>query len=272
MKWIKTHKLITFLIVVVLVTFIFLMTAIATGGQGNFITRLLNTGVSATTEPLVKAARGISDNVTGIFSYKELQEENRALKEENNQLKQKVTDSALSANQLEELKNLTKALNYKGIKSSKDIVSGDVISMDGTNWMNLFTINVGTESGVKIGNVVTCGEGLIGRVIDTGSGWSKVVAVIDEANKVSFKISRNLKQIGIVSGSSDGKLKGYMLDASANIAEGDVIITSGMGMYPEGIEIGKISKIKYDSDTQLKTIEVKSSVNFKTLQKVVVIL
>ena len=33
-----------------------------------------------------------------------------------------------------------------------------------------------------------------------------------------------------------------MLDSRSDVGEGDIIITSGMGEYPAGIIIGKVSK------------------------------
>jgi rod shape-determining protein MreC len=138
--------------------------------------------------------------------------------------------------------------------------------------MNIFTINVGSDEGVEVGDIVVCGEGLVGRVSAVGGNWSKVTSIIDESSKVSFKLSGNLQVIGIVEASSDGVLTGFMLDSEAKLNEGDGIITSGMGVYPAGIEIGKITKVRYDSDEQLLKVDIKPSVEFESLQKVSVIL
>lgn len=272
MKWIKSHKLISFLLAVIILSLLLLAGSVAMGGSGNVITRFAATVYTAVEKPFSGIAGGISDNVSGIFSYKDIQAENEALKEENQKLKEQVTSLTLSANELKELKNLSKVLNYKGISGTRDIVSADVVSMDGTNWMNVFTINAGTESGIKAGSVVMNGDGLVGRVQDAGKGWAKVVSMIDESSKITFKIAGNLKLIGVVEGSKDGVLSGFMLDSSAKVSEGDRLVTSGMGVYPAGIEIGRITKVRYDSDEQLQKISVKSSVDFKSLQKVSVIL
>ena len=81
-----------------------------------------------------------------------------------------------------------------------------------------------------------------------------------------------MKLIGVVEGSSDGTLSGFMLDSNAKVEEGDRLVTSGMGLFPAGIEIGRITKVRYDSDEQLQKVDIKSSVDFKSLQKVAVIL
>lgn len=272
MKWIKNHKLISFLLAAVLLGLLILAGSAATGGRGNAVTRLVNTVYTAVEKPISSVASGISDQISGIFSYKELQKENEALQRENQELKEQIAGLSLSANELKELKRLSQVLNYKGIGGSNDIVSADVVSMDGTNWMNLFTINAGTEEGIREGSVVVSGEGLVGRVHSAGKGWAKVVSLIDESSRITFKVSDDLKLIGVVEGSSDGTMSGFMLDSRAKVSEGDRLETSGMGVFPAGIEIGKITKVRYDSDEQLQKISVKSSVDFKSLQKVTVIL
>jgi len=272
MKWIKSHKLISFLIAVILVSLVVLLSSVASAGEGNPVSRALNSIYTAIERPISAVAGGISDNISGIFSYRELQKENEELKKQNEELEQQVTSLTLSAHELKELKRLSKVLNYKGINSAKDLVSADVVSLDGTNWMNIFTINVGTDEGIEVDDVVVCGEGLVGRVSAAGTGWAKVTSIIDESSKVSFKLSGNLQIIGIVEASSDGILSGYMLDSEAKIHEGDELITSGMGVYPAGIQIGKVTKVRYDSDEQLLRVDIKPSVEFESLQKVSVIL
>ena len=272
MKWIKNHKLISFLLAVILLSLLFLAGSVAAGGSGNIVTGVFNRIYTAIERPVTAVAGGISDNVSGIFSYQQLQKENEALKEENQKLKEQVPGLTLSANELKELKTLSKVLNFKGISGSGDIVSADVVSMDGANWMNIFTINVGTESGVSPDSIVICGEGLVGKVHSAGKGWAKVISMIDESSRITFKVSGNLKLIGVVEGSSDGTLSGFMLDSNAKVEEGDRLVTSGMGLFPAGIEIGRITKVRYDSDEQLQKVDIKSSVDFKSLQKVAVIL
>jgi len=93
--------------------------------------------------------------------------------------------------------------------------------MDGANWFNLFTINRGTESGVYPDAIVVTGDGLTGRVLETGQGWSKVIGIIDESNKVSFKVLRDPTLLGVLHGDGLSGLTGYMLDGKASVIEGE---------------------------------------------------
>lgn len=272
MKWIKEHKLISFLLAVIIITLTVLIASLVSGGKGNPVSNFFGTILNTVEKPFASAGDGISSTVSGMFSYKDLQKQIDELEEENTKLREQVTNLTLSANQLQELTELKDALGYKNSTSTGKIVSGDVVSMDGTNWMNIFTINIGTESGIKEGNIVVSGEGLVGRISSTGKGWSKVVSIIDESSKISFKISGNLSLIGITEASKDGKIEGFMLDSKATVSEGDRLITSGMGTYPAGIDIGKITKVRYDSNSQLERVTIKPSVDFMSLQKVSVLI
>lgn len=272
MRWIKEHKLISVLIAIIAISFVVLLSSIISSMGANPVSGLFKGVIVKIEKPVAGVLGNVSDSVTGMFSYKTLQEENDRLKEENEALKQQLQSASLSANELKELKSLSKVLNYKGISGKDDIVSADIAEMNGNQWMNIFTIDQGSDSGISEGCVVISGEGLVGRVSECGKNWAKVVSIIDERTKISFKLFGNLQIIGIVEGSTDGTLAGFMLDAEANVEEGDRIVTSGMGVYPAGIEIGKITKVKYDSDAQLKRVNIKPSVEFKSLQKVSVIL
>lgn len=91
----------------------------------------------------------LRDNLGGVFSYRQLMKENEKLKEENSKLKQQINQMTLTANELQKLKALEKALNYDFIKGESDIVTAKITSFDGTNWTNSFVIDRGSESKIK---------------------------------------------------------------------------------------------------------------------------
>ena len=271
MRWIREHKLIAGLLAILLaLVLIFLLTA---GNTGNdTVTGAVNKGMSLISEPFTAATRTIRENVSGLFSYRQLQEEIEALTAEKEALELELAQSALTRNELEELRELSGLLNYDYTEKKFKVVTADITSFDGSNWTNIFTINCGTEAGIEIGDVVINGDGLIGKISKAGEGWAQVVSVIDDGTKVSFMTARDRKLLGVVEGNQQGKINGYMLKGNATVAEGDIIITSGMGTYPAGLEIGTIQTITYNSDTLLKEITVEPAVDFRSLKKVSVIL
>lgn len=272
MRFIREHKLLSAFIAVILVLFIIMVASYKTGGTGGPIARNVENAMVTIQKPFSSAGDAIKSNIKGIFKYKALLKENEELKEQIAALERENIKNSLTQNELNELRELTNVFNYESIGDSGSTVAASIVSLDGSNWFNLFTIDRGIESGIKTGSIVVNGDGLVGRVKEAGEGWSKVVSIIDDSNHVSFMVQRDMSLVGIVSGETDENLSGFMIDGEASVIEGDILVTSNIGIYPPGIKIGKVLSVNYNSDTQLKLVEIEPSVSFKSLQKVAVIL
>lgn len=269
MRWIKEHKLITCIVAVILALAVIFGISLSSGGSG-IAGKSVNGAVAAGEEVTNSGMSGIKGVFTGVLRFKELQAENEALRAEVEKLQGEIIEAEVSKEQIKQLKSLSKALDYKAVEKG-DPVAADIIAFDGSTWLNTFTINRGTNAGIEKNDVVVCGTGLVGRVKEAGKNWAKVVAVVDENSKTSFTVMRDSEILGMVTGDGKGKLSGYVLDADSSIIEGDVLLTTGMGMYPAGIEMGTVTKVDYNADTQIKNIKVEPSVNFRGITKVVVI-
>ena len=272
MNWIKEHKLISMLLAVLLALGVVFAISVSKGDQNSGPVKAIRQGVTCVTNKLSSISDSIGDNIRGIFAYKSLEKENDKLKKENIELKLQLAENLISKEELSDLASLSEVLNYKSILGEFSTVTGSISSKDQSNWMYSFTIDRGTESGIKPGNTVVNERGLIGIVESTGNGWSRISSAVESTNKISFKVVENNEQIGIVTGGKNGRLDGYMLDSSAKVSVGNKIITSGVGKFPGGISIGTITKVEINEITLLKEIVVKTDVDFNTLDKVVVIL
>lgn len=272
MRWIREYKLISALLAILLALVIIFCVSVARGGTDSSATDVVSKGMNVVSGGLSSVADTIKKNVFGIFAYKKLEADIEELQKENNSLKRQLAEAKIEKEQLDQLEELSQLLNYEYTKKEFKIVSADVTSLDGANWTNVFTINIGSEMGVEVGDAVVNGMGLVGKIQDTGKGWSKVTSIIDDNSKVSFKLARDSKQLGVVAGNAMGEVSGYMLDSGSLVSQGDTIITSGLGTYPEGLEIGTVQDVAYNSNTLLKEVTVEPAVNFKSLEKVSVIL
>lgn len=230
---------------------------------GNIITpvqNVFNSGVNK-----------VEENISFIANLKNLKTENEELKEEVESLKKEVLDLNISRTELEELKNLKYALNYIEDTDKQNTISASLIGKEPGNWFNIFTINAGENAGIRKDNIVLNSDGLIGRIYEVGDNWSKVISIIDSNSSVSFEIMRDSSLQGIVTGSINNEITGYLFDPLADIIVGDKIITSGLGIYPEGIVVGEVIEVDKSEDNLLKTIKVEPSVDFKRITKVLVI-
>ena len=207
-----------------------------------------------------------------LFNFSKIAEENDILKQEIEVLEKEVIETRLHRDELEELRGLKFALNY--IEEDEDFqpIAANISAKSSSNWFDVFTIDVGEKHGISPNSIVLASNGLVGRVFDVGGNWAKVISVIDSNSSVSFQVLRNRSYQGIISGSITNELQGYLFDPTAEVVVGDKLITSGLGMYPEGIMIGEVIEVSKSSDQLLKTVTVEPAVNFQRLNKVLVII
>jgi rod shape-determining protein MreC len=185
--------------------------------------------------------------------------------------------SKLTSEEYAELKTISEHMNIADSAAEKKPVAADVITYNNTDTFNIFTIDVGSEAGVKRDSVVICGNGLVGRVISVDKGWARVVSITDENNRIGFQVTeqkdgKNVNFLGLCSGDGEGNMKGNLIDEEGFAKEGDEVITSGLGgIYPAGITVGTVTKTEYTKKNQLMEITIEPAAYFKGLKKVVVL-
>lgn len=272
MKWFREHMRLSSILAILLLLLSLTVASFLNQGSNSWLGGQINGVTAFMQEPITNAGNGFTGTLRGLFQFRRIMEENEALTKENQELRQRIINQSLSQQDLDDLRNLSAAMSYVDPQEYYDSVVGTVIATDESQLYKIFTINIGTDNGVHQNAVVINGDGLIGRVLEVGPDWSKVISVVDENNNVSFQAFRNLGLLGILSGDGEGGLSGYMLDAEAAIIEGDVLITSGLELYPRGIPIGKVSQVTWDKDVLLRTVLIEPAVNFSNIQKVAAII
>jgi len=219
---------------------------------------------------------GISGIITSVSDTINAKEENIILKKEIEKLESENRD----------LRNIIGKSDFllkeqKLLETTKyNIVKAEVIGREPENWFDVFTLDKGENDGLKIGDTVIDAveidnnvyqEGLVGRIVDIGDNWSKVVSITNEKNSVAFKIIRT-QDGGIIAGSSDNIIEGLLFDYEADVIIGDLVYTSGLGeVYQKDIFIGEVSDIIDNQEELTKKIIIKPAVNFKKLYNVYVI-
>ena len=95
MRWIREHKLISVLVIVLLILSVIFGVSVLKGGGGNGATGVVNKGVSVISGGFSSVTKAVKDNVSGIFSYKKLQAEVERLEDENQQLRKELAEVGL---------------------------------------------------------------------------------------------------------------------------------------------------------------------------------
>lgn len=215
-----------------------------------------------------RVSRWFEQKLSFLTSVNETEQENLRLKEELARLKADYTRIELVEKENERLS----ALLEIGRKYAElPTVGAEIIGKDIGNWYTKFVINKGTRDGIQK-NMAVLGEGgLLGRIVEAGGSYAKVVTLIDDSSSVGAKSVRT-DDIGYVKGDIDGYCRMEYISADAQIMKGDEIITSQLSdIYPPGITIGYVEEIRPADDGLTKYAIIKPVVNFKRMETVLVV-
>jgi len=153
-----------------------------------------------------------------------------------------------------------------------DTTGSYIISRDSNNWNSSFIIDKGTNHGIEDNMVVVAQGGLVGRVVLTGSNWSRVTPIIDDTSTVGAMTSRT-GDFGFVRGDISLTRQGLVrieMNLGSDIIEGDDVITSTYGdIFPPGIRIGTITEILESGPRTIAILE--PEVDFTNLNAVLII-
>lgn len=231
--------------------------------------------VGAVTEPFhklfVSVTNSIDDYNTKLNKSEELLSKIDALEKENNDLKSQLVDAEKIKNENEFYKQF---LEIKEKNSEFMFEDATIISRDYSDIYGSFTINKGALDGVSVNDPVITSAGLVGYVTETAPAYSKVVTILNPSLKLGSTDRRTL-DIGVINGNSSLALKGYTamngLPRSSTVTAGDFIVTSGGGVFPEGLIIGTVVELKQqEKDTSLYAV-IKPANDMDEIREVMVL-
>ena len=266
--------------IVALVAIILIIIIGFTSGERLGLTKLENI-IGRVINPVQKfffnAGNWVSNFFNSIMEIGVLREENERLKLKVAELEEKNRIYEDIIGKTEYLKNEKELIE----NTSYNLIAAQVTGKEPGNWFDRFTIDKGLKDGVRKGDTVIQAveteegiiqEGIVGRIAEVGDNWAKVVSIIDGNNKIAFKVVRT-QDGGVISGSEEGKLMGYLFDPDADVMKGDKLFSSGLGgIYLKDLYIGEITDVTIRDEDLTKNIEIEPAVDFKKLYKVFIIL
>lgn len=226
----------------------------------------------------LKVTSPVANVVSGVFrpiatflsdagSLNELQDENRRLRLENEELQNKMVELQHDADRAKELES---ALGISQQSGSETRVAANIVNRVSTPFDAVVSIDRGSDDGIKPGMVVLSAQGtLIGTVTKTFASSAFVRLITDSRSKVNAQVQES-KVDGIVKGTPG---RGLTFDlAQAEIKTGDTIITSGLGgNYPPGLPIGKVSEVSGTAQDLYRKVTLEPFVRLSTATTVLVL-
>lgn len=240
--------------------------------------RTVQNGFLAVLTPIQQGARTVltpvRDAVGWVGDVFSATSQRTALRQEVAQLTRENAALNAQLRHASELRGLLKVDGEAGLASYRQ-VSAQVVGTSPNLWYSDVTISAGSSAGIRVGDPVIGGGGLVGTVTSTAGDASLVTLITDASSGVAARDSVS-GAFGIAEpslGSSDQLLFSYPSDAGA-VKVGDLIVTAGTiagsesSLYPPDIPIGTVTGIVASSGA----IDVSPTANVRQLELVQVVL
>ena len=184
--------------------------------------------------------------VQGIPSAGTNQTRIQALRHENAQLKARLNAAAADRSTQAQLAKLQLAADSGQYR----VLPARVLALgpgQGFDWT--VTLDQGTAAGVRVGQTVTDGAGLVGRILHADAQTSVVLLGADPGSGVGARDLRT-GQIGVATGRGSAGFVFVPLDPSAKIQVGDQLVTGPVGStsYIPGLAVGTVSSVRTSVD------------------------
>ncbi|QAA31503.1 rod shape-determining protein MreC [Clostridium manihotivorum] len=236
----------------------------------------VTSGAGTALNPIQKAAYTLANKAKGgldfFVNFSEVKQENEELKKKNIDLENKLIEYGSLKSENDRLRNM---LDFKSQRSSYLYVGAYIVAKPDQNMLNGYIIDKGTKDGVAKDMVVIAPEGLVGKIVEADTNWSKVQTLINENFAAHGKVGTS-EVSGIVRGYKNNDNEALaildLLPINAVVNKGDVITTTGLGkLYPKDLRIGTVVSTEEDKIKVNKSAIIKPFVDFNKLEELYVV-
>ncbi len=141
-----------------------------------------------------------------------------------------------------------------------------VVGKDPSFWFKILIVDRGENDGVVTGMVARNSRGVVGQVVQVSDNYSKILLANAPSSAIDAIVQKSRVR-GILKGADrQGYILQYVLK-NADVQEGDVVVTAGIGgVFPQGITLGTVSKVRSKRRGMFLEIEVDPAVDFGRLE------
>jgi len=188
----------------------------------------------------VSATSWIGENMS---SRETLLEENKKLKNRETLLKAQLQIMQALKAENQRLRELLQSSK----KVSEHVLIGELLSVDLEPFTRQIVINKGSKNDVYIGQPLVDAQGAMGQIVHVGPFSSTAMLITDANHAIPVQVNRNgLRAIAVGTGATD-KLDIPYQPISADIVEGDLLTTSGLGgHFPAGYPVAVVNQVTKD--------------------------
>src|ERR1700730_12633370 len=257
-----------FLFLAVMLGHVILISAQVNARTGVPILEAVTFGVFAQMQRAVSAGTsGVRRVWSGYVSL-------RNLKTENDDLRRQLADAQVDLQRQRALADRSRGLErLLGLRDQSKLATTDaeIIAAGASPDFRTVTIDKGSRDGLRADMAIIAPGGVVGRIAHASARAAKVQLLVDRNAAAGAIIERSRAQ-GVVVGGGDDRLRMDYVSEAADIAVGDVVMTSGIdGIYPKGFVIGRVESVEKNGPAYSRIV-VKPAVDFRALEEVLVVL
>jgi rod shape-determining protein MreC len=218
--------------------------------------------------------RGSSVGVSGVRGFWHRYGSLRSVERENAELKQQLESVQVELQEQRALadraRGLQQLLDLRD-RSKLKTMAAEIIASSASPDFQTLTLDKGRNYGLRTDMAVIANDGVVGRIVVPSGRAAKVQLLIDRNAAAGALVERSRAQ-GVVKGTGDGRLQLEFVSETADVAVGDLVVTSGIeGIFPKGFTIGRVDMVE-KTGPAYKRITVKPAVDFSRLEEVLVVL
>ncbi len=247
------------------------VSCIIVGGKISPQANLAGTIIAPFRTGFAKLSHWTEDFISSFTDGNALLLKNAELESEISELREQIADYNKITRENEFYKDY---LEIKDSHPGFDFAPATVISKDANDPFKGFTVNAGSLDGIEKRDPVITEAGLVGYVSDVGLSTCKIETILNPDITLGALDNRT-GDSGVLYGSLETANEGltglYNLSRSCNVAVGDFIVTSGEGIFPEGILIGTIRAIGSEKYNTSIYASIKPFVELDDLRSVMII-
>ncbi len=191
----------------------------------------LRGGAQDLAEPAGEATAIVRDSRNGIWdsitAYFRAGSQNAELREEVEIARIRLAEAEAVAQENERLKSLL-SLSESEVEP---IAVSRLVGSSASSSRRFAYISVGASDGVRVGMPVRSARGVVGRVLETARGTSRVLLLTDSESVLPVRRASD-ETVAFAEGRGDGLLRIRLINLGLNPLEpGDLFVTSGVGGY-----------------------------------------
>lgn len=203
-----------------------------------------------------------------LSSRADLLEENAALRGE--LLEMSASRQRLAALEAENLR--LRELLGSSRRVAHDVLVASLLRADFDPFRHRVTLNRGSDDGVREGMALLDAEGVVGQVTLTTPFSAEAVLISDPNHAIPVEINRNgVRTVALGTGDLN-RLELRYLQNSADVEEGDLLVTSGLGgRFPRGYPVAVIASIRRDPGQAFAEITATPLAKLDRLREVLIV-